>query len=102
MSGPPVVIFLMLSGKDHNELRGNLAAYFALSVTAKIVTMLVFGGLVGPRHAITAAVLCVPVAAGMFVGMHTSRRFSAATLRRIVCVVLLAPGAILVARWLSG
>jgi uncharacterized membrane protein YfcA len=102
MGGPPAVIFLMLLGKDHNGLRGNLAAYFTLSVAVKIGNILLFGSLLGPRHVALAAALFVPLAAGMFVGLHASRRFSAVTLRRIVCVVLLVPGAILVARWLGG
>jgi uncharacterized membrane protein YfcA len=101
MGGPPCVIFLMLLGKDHNELRGNLAAYFSLSVTVKVGNMLVFGGLLSAQHVLLAACLWIPLAAGMFLGMHASRRFSAVTLRRIVCVLLIVPGAILVARWLG-
>jgi hypothetical protein len=91
MSGPPVVIFLLVLGLEKKELKGTLAAFFLLSVGYKIPFLVFFKGLLSPEHVMTAGLLAIPVLAGMAGGMYAANFFSTKAIRRAICLLLMIP-----------
>jgi hypothetical protein len=95
MGGPAAVIFLLVSGLDKDEMKGNLAAYFTLSVCLKLVMLGGGSALLRVEHVTWSAVLAVPLVLGMALGMFGARFVSTRAMRRIVCAFLFLPGVLL-------
>jgi len=98
MGGPAVVIFLLICGLDKDRMKGTLAAYFTLGALYKMLLVSRWVSLLRVEHFSAAAILCVPALAGMAAGMRIARRIPTMTMKRIICVLLLFPGALLLLR----
>jgi uncharacterized membrane protein YfcA len=92
MGGPVAVVFLLVVGADKDGLRANLPAYFFLNLVLKLAMMAWVGGMLTGGLALSAAVLCAPLLAGMGLGMYAAGRASSTGVRRAVCVLLLVLG----------
>jgi len=98
MGGPAVVIFLLLLGLGKDGIKGTLAAYFTLMTLCKLAIMGGWHGLITPAHLVWTAALCAPMVGGMVGGMYGSRFLSSDTMRKVICALLLLPGAMLLLR----
>jgi hypothetical protein len=98
MSGPPVVIFLIMLGLDKNEIKGTLTFYFAATVLYKIPLLAGWEGLLTAEHAISGAILAFPVLGGAMGGMAASRFLHTRTIRRAICLLLLITAVSLLVR----
>ncbi len=95
MSGPPVVMFLMVSGLEKDRMKATLAAYFGLGQLYKLSVLVYWKGLVGADHLLAAGLLSLPLLAGMCGGMCASKFVSTRSMRRIICGLLTLPGLLL-------
>ncbi len=97
ISGPPITLYLtsVLDGK--NELKANLLLYFLLQIGFRFV-FLTAGGIATFDHVKTAALLVLPLAAGIGIGMALFNRVSSKATRRITQGLLVFSSVMLIIR----
>lgn len=87
MSGPPVLIYLMLAGAPIRTVRATLVAFFALIYTVTLAADVVFLGVSGSDWLIAASLL-PPIGAGSLLGLGIGNRLGATAAEVLAIVVL--------------
>lgn len=87
MSGPPVLIYLMLAGAPIRTVRATLVAFFALIYAATLAADVVFLGVSGSNWLIAASLL-PPLGAGSLLGLGIGDRLGATAAEVLAIVVL--------------
>jgi uncharacterized membrane protein YfcA len=91
MSGPPVLIYLMLAGAPQRAVRATLLAFFALSYAATLLAHLATIGV--PRSVWLGAASLIPfVWAGGLIGRRVGDRMGTTAAAVLAIVVLAATG----------
>jgi uncharacterized membrane protein YfcA len=91
MSGPPVLIYLMLTGMPPRTLRATLFAFFAACYTATIAAYIVTIGVPGATW--LAAASLIPFAwAGGLIGRRVGDRLGVDAATVLALIVLIATG----------
>jgi uncharacterized membrane protein YfcA len=91
MSGPPVLIYLMLTGAAPRMLRATLFAFFAGCYTATLAAYVATVGVPGPIW-LTAATLAPFAAIGGIIGRRIGDRLGVEAATVLALVVLVATG----------
>jgi uncharacterized membrane protein YfcA len=94
--GPPLVLYLLVHDLDKRTGMAVLQAAFVVGSVAK-VGMAGAAGLLDASLAARAAVLAIPLAAGVLLGQRLFDRLDAALVRRLSLVLLAATGIALLA-----
>lgn len=87
MSGPPVLIYLMLAGAPIRTVRATLVAFFALIYAVTLAADVVFLGVSGSDWLIAASLL-PPIGAGSLLGLGIGNRLGATAAEVLAIVVL--------------
>lgn len=87
MSGPPVLIYLMLAEASIRTVRATLVAFFALIYAATLAADVVFLGVSGSNWLIAASLL-PPIGAGSLLGLGIGERLGATAAEVLAIVVL--------------
>ena len=87
MSGPPVLIYLMLAGAPIRTVRATLVAFFALISGATLAADVVFLGVSGSDWLIAASLLPL-IGAGSLIGLGIGNRLGATAAEVLAIVVL--------------
>jgi uncharacterized membrane protein YfcA len=87
MSGPPVLIYLMLAGAPIRTVRATLVAFFALIYAVTLAADVVFLGVSGSDWLIAASLL-LPIGAGSLLGLGIGNRLGATAAEVLAIVVL--------------
>jgi uncharacterized membrane protein YfcA len=87
MSGPPVLIYLMLAGAPIRTVRATLVAFFALVYAATLAADVVLLGVSGSDWLIAASLL-PPIGAGSLIGLGIGNRLGATAAEVLAIVVL--------------
>jgi uncharacterized membrane protein YfcA len=87
MSGPLVLIYLMLAGAPIRTVRATLVAFFALIYAATLAADVVFLGVSGSDWLIAASLL-PPIGAGILIGLGIGNRLGATAAGILAIVVL--------------
>jgi uncharacterized protein len=91
MSGPPVLIYLMLAGMAPRTLRATLFAFFAACYTATLAAYIVTIGVPGAIW--VGAASLIPFAwAGGLIGRRVGDRLGVAAATVLALIVLIATG----------
>jgi uncharacterized membrane protein YfcA len=91
MSGPPVLIYLMLTGMPPRTLRATLFAFFAACYTATIAAYIVTIGVPGATWLVAASL--IPFAwAGGLIGRRVGDRLGVDAATVLALIVLIATG----------
>ena len=92
--GPPLILYFQASGMDKSTFRRCLMALFLLTTIVRFVTYATAGLLTPPR--LVSGLVVLPAAAlGAWLGQRIHLQLTEATFRRLVCLALIAIGALL-------
>jgi len=96
-AGPIFVIYLTARGLNAGQLRATMAVVFVVSTSARIVLFTLTGVFAQDWLLVAAAVLSVPMLAGLWIGHHLHVTLPRARLLQVMGVVLAFSGASLLA-----
>jgi uncharacterized protein len=95
ISGPPILIYLMLARAEKETIRATLLTFFVFSYVATLLVHVLWGGITGATWR-TAGLLVPFAAAGGYLGDAIAGRLSARSFSNIVAAALLLSSAYLI------